>query len=211
MSGRSPRLISVKRVTPLGGDIELGTLVKLNVSGTPENFYVACHNYESGLNGNGLTLLVKKICAANIAFSASLNTYANENLDSYLNDEFLQHFDSGIIGKIVSTKFYYTPGGTYKDVVVLQRKVFQPSSTEFGFSVYNTNTEGTALPIAETLRGIETAQWTRTPYLANNKYVISITDYGAARYNTNPTERLGSRPSLALPADTIVGEDMLIV
>lgn len=211
MSGRGPRWIQkISRGTTLG-DIELGTLVKLNVSGTPENFYVACHNYESGLNGNGLTLLVKKICAANIAFSASLNTYANENLDSYLNDEFLQHFDSGIIGKIVSTKFYYTPGGTYKDVVVLQRKVFQPSSTEFGFSVYNTNTEGTALPIAETLRGIETAQWTRTPYLANNKYVISITDYGAARYNTNPTERLGSRPSLALPADTIVGEDMLIV
>lgn len=211
MSGRGPRWIQkISRGTTLG-DIELGTLVKLNVSGTPENFYVACHNYESGLNGNGLTLLVKKICAANIAFSASLNTYANENLDSYLNDEFLQYFDSGIIGKIVSTKFYYTPGGTYKDVVVLQRKVFQPSSTEFGFSVYNTNTEGTALPIAETLRGIETAQWTRTPYLANNKYAISITDYGAARYNTNPTERLGSRPSLALPADTIVGEDMLIV
>ena len=211
MSGRGPRWIQkISRGTTLG-DIELGTLVKLNVSGTPENFYVACHNYESGLNGNGLTLLVKKICAANIAFSASLNTYANENLDSYLNDEFLQCFDSGIIGKIVSTKFYYTPGGTDKDVVVLQRKVFQPSSTEFGFSAYNTNTEGTALPIAETLRGIETAQWTRTPYLANNKYVISITDYGAARYNTNPTERLGSRPSLALPADTIVGEDMLIV
>lgn len=211
MSGRGPRWIQkISRGTTLG-DIELGTLVKLNVSGTPENFYVACHNYESGLNGNGLTLLVKKACAANIAFSASLNTYANENLDSYLNDEFLQYFDSGIIGKIVSTKFYYTPGGTYKDMVVLQRKVFQPSSTEFGFSVYNTNTEGTALPIAETLRGIETAQWTRTPYLANNKYVISITGYGAARYNTNPTERLGSRPSLALPADTIVGEDMLIV
>lgn len=211
MSGRGPRWIQkISRGTTLG-DIELGTLVKLNVSGTPENFYVACHNYESGLNGNGLTLLVKKICAANIAFSASLNTYANENLDNYLNDEFLQYFDSGIIGKIVSTKFYYTPGGTYKDMVVLQRKVFQPSSTEFGFSVYNTNTEGTALPIAETLRDIETAQWTRTPYLANNKYVISITDYGAARYNTNATERLGSRPSLALPADTIVGEDMLIV
>lgn len=211
MSGRGPRWIQkISRGTTLG-DIELGTLVKLNVSGTPENFYVACHNYESGLNGNGLTLLVKKACAANIAFSASLNTYANENLDSYLNDEFLQYFDSGIIGKIVSTKFYYTPGGTYKDMVVLQRKVFQPSSTEFGFPVYNTNTEGTALPIAETLRGIETAQWTRTPYLANNKYVISITDYGAARYNTNATERLGSRPSLALPADTIVGEDMLIV
>lgn len=211
MSGRGPRWIQkISRGTTLG-DIELGTLVKLNVSGTPENFYVACHNYESGLNGNGLTLLVKKICVANIAFSASLNTYANENLDNYLNDEFLQYFDSGIIGKIVSTKFYYTPGGTYKDMVVLQRKVFQPSSTEFGFSVYNTNTEGTALPIAETLRDIEVAQWTRTPYLANNKYVISITDYGAARYNTNPTERLGSRPSLALPADTIVGEDMLIV
>lgn len=210
MSGRGPRWIQkISRGTTLG-DIELGTLVKLNVGGAPENFYVACHNYESGLNGNGLTLLVKKLCTANIAFSTGLNTYANGSLDNYLNDEFLQDLDRDIIGKIVSTKFYYTPSAT-DSVAVLQRKVFQPSSTEFGFSVYNTNTEGTALPIAETLRGVETAQWTRTRYLANNKYVISITNYGAARYNTNATERLGSRPSLALPADTIVGEDMLIV
>lgn len=210
MSGRGPRWIQkISRGTTLG-DIELGTLVKLNVGGAPENFYVACHNYESGLNGNGLTLLVKKLCTANIAFSTGLNTYANGPLDNYLNDEFLQSLDRDIIGKIVSTKFYYTPSAT-DSVAVLQRKVFQPSSTEFGLFVYNTNTEGTALPIAETLRGVETAQWTRTPYLANNKYVISITDYGAAKYNTNATERLGSRPSLALPADTIVGEDMLIV
>lgn len=190
-------------------DVAEGTLVKLNVGGAPENFYVACHNYESGLNGNGLTLLVKKLCTANVAFSTGLNTYANGPLDNYLNDEFLQSLDRDIIGKIVSTKFYYTPSAT-DSVAVLQRKVFQPSSTEFGLSVYNTNTEGTALPIAETLRGVETAQWTRTRYLANNKYVISITNYGAARYNTNATERLGSRPAFALPSTIPVSDDMLI-
>ena len=61
MSGRGPRWISVKRRINLG-DMELGTLVKLNENGTPAEFYVACHNYEAGLNGNGRTLVVRKDC-----------------------------------------------------------------------------------------------------------------------------------------------------
>ena len=46
-------------------DMEEGALVKLKESGSPVEFYVAKHDYESELNGSGRTLLVRKDCYDN--------------------------------------------------------------------------------------------------------------------------------------------------
>lgn len=56
------------------GSKALGSIVKLKENGIPVTFYVACHNYESGLNGVGRTLVVRKEgCAARKWHSSLVN------------------------------------------------------------------------------------------------------------------------------------------
>ena len=54
-------------VPPLPSLAEMaeGTLVKMNESGAPVEFYVAQHDYESELHGAGRTLVVRKYCSHN--------------------------------------------------------------------------------------------------------------------------------------------------
>ena len=208
MSGRSPRLISVKRVTPLG-TIEIGTLVKLNENGSPIEFYVAKHDYEAELNGSGRTLLVRKECADNVAFGTN-NAYAGGTLDVFLNETFFQRLDADVRSKIALTKFYYTPGAGNTTMTTLERKVFQLSTTELGLSLGYVNAEGTALAIASTLRVPNHAQWTRTPYSYNSTYAISLTYSGSTKYNSSVSSYYGSRPSFTLPATTKISDDLLI-
>lgn len=208
MSGRSPRWI--RSVSQVISKLDVGSIVKINENGNPVEYYIACHNYESRLNGDGLALLVRKLCGDDVAFSTGANSYIGGTLDDYLNSTFFSRFDGSVRGKIALTEFYYTPGNGVGTMTTLQRRVFQLSSTEYGLSVGNVNAEGTALPIADTLRSVQHAQWTRTPYLYNNSYVISVTASGGSKYNTSATELYGSRPAFCLPERTAFDDDMLI-
>ena len=207
MSGRSPRWI---QSTQAISKLDVGSIVKINENGSPVEYYISRHNYEPGLNCDGLALLVRKICGDDVSFSTGANAYAGGTLDDYLNNTFFLRFDGGVRSKIALTEFYYTPGNGVGTMMTLQRKVFQLSSIEYGLSVGNTNTEGTALPIADTLRSVQHAQWTRTPYLYNNSYIISVTASGGSKYNTSATELYGSRPAFCLPESTVFDDDMLI-
>lgn len=212
MSGRGPRLISVKRRTPLG-DMELGALVKLNENGTPAEFYVARHNYEAGLNGNGRTLLVRKDCYDERAYSDSAYDYAKSTLDSWLCNTYLKLLDTDIQTAIGTTKFYYTYTTGRYTVTTLERAVFQLSLTELGKISSYAETEGTALPTEFLLHiayinGAATSQWTRTPKLGGERIfcVGNTGNVNDARYNY----LRGSRPAFTLPASTLVGDDLLI-
>lgn len=53
------------------------------------DFYVVKHNYESGLNGAGRTLLVRKDCYNDQRYSGSYaNNYAKSAIDSWLNNDY---------------------------------------------------------------------------------------------------------------------------
>ena len=54
-----PKLWAVASGKPLGNFSE-GDIIQLNEGGVPVDFYVAKHDYESGLNGAGRTLVVRK-------------------------------------------------------------------------------------------------------------------------------------------------------
>ena len=93
------------------GQVAVGTLVKLNENGSPVEFYVAKHDYESGLNGAGRTLLVRKECYDNRVWnSVQVNTYASSTLDSWLNSDYKNLLDSDFLTVIGTTKFQYTIG-----------------------------------------------------------------------------------------------------
>ena len=193
----------------------VGSIIKLKESGTLVEFYVAKHDYENGLNGNGRTLIVRKDCYDMRAFSNSNNAYANSSLDSWLCNTYLKLLDADIQAAIGTTKFYYTPGNDNTTVTTLQRAVFQLSLTELGKSASYANTEGSALPIASTLQiayldGSAISQWTRTPRTSGNTYAYFLRSNGGTNSNSSNAVSYGSRPAFTLPSNTLVGDDMLI-
>lgn len=185
-----------------------GAILYLNESGSPVPFYIAKHDYESGLNGAGRTLVVRKDCYDMRAFSSSNNAYAGSALDSWLCNTYLKLLDADIQAAIGTTKFYYTTGNGNYTVTTLQRAVFQLSVTELGKSASYANPEGSALPIASTLQiayrnGSAVVQWTRTPYTRGADYICDLytdgdVDYGVYVYS------YGSRPAFTLPTTTAV-------
>lgn len=188
-----------------------GAILMLNESGSPVQFYIAKHDYESGLNGAGRTLLVRKDCYNKCEFnSRQINTYANGTLDSVLCDTWLKLLDAGVQDLVSTTKFYYTPGNNNNTVTTLQRAVFQLSLTELGRTADYANIEGSALPIASTLQiayfyGVrDNGQWTRTPYTNNSSNVLYLSfdgsaSYGSAGYSVAYRYQSCSRPAFTLP------------
>ena len=178
-----------------------GAILYLNESGRPVPFYIAKHDYESGLNGAGRTLVVRKDCYNDRVFGNN-NAYANSALDSWLCNTYLKLLDANIQAAIGTTKFYYTIGNRNTTVTTLQRAVFLLSLTELGKSASDANTEGSALPIASTLQiaylnGSAVRQWTRTPYTPSDASFYFLDTSGNVRTSLYISS-YGSRPAFTL-------------
>ena len=206
----SERCVSVTATNSLSlSELPEGALLTLNENGVAAPFYVAKHDYESGLNGTGRTLLVRKDCLANREWhSSSLNTYASSTIDNWLNTTYKTSLDEDIQTLIGTTEFYYTPGNGNDEVDSLSRAIFLLSVTELGKSFTDVNVEGSALSIADTLQiayrdGYESSQWTRTPKKGSNAIVWLVYTTGAI--NTSYcTGAYGVRPCFTLPAAELI-------
>lgn len=197
--------------TPLS-DYEEGALIKLNEGGSPVEFYVAKHDYESGLNGAGRTLVVRKDCYDNRVWNnGNVNAYASSDLDSWFNSTYKNMLDADIRSLIGTTKIRYTPGNGNWTVGTLERAVFALSATELGQSASWFNVEGSALPIASTLRiayrnGSATTQWTRSPRTSNTGFAGWLNSNGNINYNLCSIS-YGSRPAFTLPSSLLFNPD----
>ena len=200
--------------TPLGNYTE-GEIVKINEGGSPVDFYVAKHDYESGLNGAGRTLVVRKdVYDQRKWHSSNVNAYASSTIDSWLNSTYKNLLDADIRSLIGTTKIRYTPGNGNWNVSTLERSVFLLSLTELGESHTYANTEGSALPIASTLKiayqnGSPTYQWTRSPSTDNTSDAWRLNSGGNVGDSRCAGTR-GSRPVFTLPSTTLVSSDGLI-
>lgn len=192
-----------------------GAILYLNESGSPVPFYIAKHDYESGLNGAGRTLVVRKDCYNSQQFNtyaSGLGTkYANSSLDSLLNNTYFKLLDAAVRTMIGETKFYYTVNSTYTTVTTLQRAVFQLSFAELGRSASYANTEGSALPIASMLRiayrnGEAVTQWTRTPVNDRTAYICYLTKAGNSHTYSYDGYN-GSRPAFTLPGTLALAQN----
>lgn len=185
-----------------------GAILYLNESGSPVPFYIAKHDYESGLNGAGRTLVVRKDCYDMRAFGNSY-VYANNTLDSWLNRTYLELLDENTKKLVDTTKIYYTPGNGVFTVSQLQRAVFQLSITEIGGAANAANKEGTLLPIADKLKiayrnGGAVAQWTRSVYPSRIASAVAWLESDGSTKMGNYKKECGSRPAFTLPATTAV-------
>ncbi len=194
------------------GNKSTGSIVKLKESGVPVDFYVAKHDYENGLNGAGRTLLVRKDCYDNRQWHTSnVNAYATCTMDTWLNGAYKALFDADIQAAMGTTKFYYTPGNGTTSVTSLQRAVFLLSMTELAQSHTYANVEGSALPIAATLKiaqlnGSANTQWTRSPNTGGTGGAWRLSTDGGIYYNYC-SGTYGSRPAFSLPSSLSVSDD----
>lgn len=167
------------------GQVAVGTIAKLNENGSPVEVIVGRQNYESELNGNGRTLLIR--IGSNYTMqwgpsSMSDPLYAASTVDTWLNTAYKAMLDAPIQEAIATTKFYYTPsGGASRSI--LERAVFLGSATEFGFSnspngYVTFNTEGSPLPenIVDKIQ-YPPESWTRTP---TAQFRVAISTHGSA-------------------------------
>lgn len=206
--------------TPLNGlflnTIAEGSIVKLNENGSPAEFYVAKHDYESTLNGTGRTLLVRKDCYDMQVWHSvnGRNPYANNDIDTWLNGTYKSVLDTNVQSAIASTKFYYTPGDGNTTVGTLSRAVFMLSHTEYGYAYTGANVEGSTLSIANILKvayfnGGATNHWTRSPYTGNNSRAWRMTSSGEPSH-ASTTNSHGSRPCFTLPSNSLFDKKTLM-
>lgn len=194
------------------GNKSTGSIIKLKENGTLVDFYVAKHDYESGLNGAGRTLVVRKDTYDDRVWdNGNVNAYASSDLDSWFNSTYKNMLDADIRSLIGTTKIRYTPGNGNNTVGTLERAVFALSLTELGQSHTYANTEGSALPIASTLRiayrnGSPTTQWTRSPYSYDTNYAWWLYSDGYI-YGNYCYDSSGSRPAFTLPSNLYVSDD----
>ena len=193
-------------------DYAEGDIIKLNEGGSPIEFYVSKHDYESGLNGAGRTLVVRKdVYDQRQWHRSNVNAYASSTIDSWLNSIYKNLLDADIRSLIGTTKIRYTPGNGNWNVSTLERSVFLLSLTELGESRTYANTEGSALPIASTLKiayqnGSPTYQWTRSPYTDGTYYTWRMYYNGSIDSN-NCANTYGSRPAFTLPSTLLFNPD----
>ena len=192
------------------GDIAVGQLVKINENGSPVEFYVAKHDYESALNGAGRTLLVRKDLYK-LDVIAYNYEYANGVMDAFYNGTYKASLDILVQTIIGKTTFYYTNSNL--TLTTINRSVFQLSAEELGDSTYAKNKEGSPLPIYSVLRiayynGSTNYQWTRT--LTPNKNFCDVMGTGQSNYFGGGSGNMGWRPCFTLPSGALFDDETML-
>lgn len=194
------------------GNKSTGSIIKLKENGTLVDFYAAKHDYESGLNGAGRTLVVRKdVYDQQVWDSDDENAYAYCTLDTWFTGPYKSRLSADIRSLIGTTKIRYTPGNGNNTVGTLERVVFALSATELGQSASGINVEGSALPIASTLKiayqnGRTTSQWTRSPNTSNTSSAWRLKPDGNIDIGGCDIA-FGSRPAFTLPSTALVDSD----
>lgn len=206
-------------------DIAEGQIVKVNENGSPVEFYVAKHNYESGLNGAGRTLLVRKECHSKRVWDTDGGiSWPTSALDTWLNGTYKGFLDSGCRAAISTTKFRVATSRTNAAIGTTERSVFLLAASEVAdiasSSIYCPVETVGKLSTSSVLRsayyqGVLTGWWTRTVNTNPDKdlatYVMTRDETWGATNGNLVTASLAVRPCFTLPATVEFDEETLIL
>lgn len=209
------------------GEQAIGSVVKLNVSGVATNFIVVHHglpsaDYDSTCDG---TWLLMEDVYENMKWDSSNSDYANSDIHSYLNNTFVNLFESEIQGVIKQVKIPYAKGaGSSSSLKTgtngLSAKLFLLSRLEAGSGSAGTRGEGAVLSYfsdgSDSKRiakqnGTAAWWWLRSTSIYQSTTVIAINKSGAANASTITETIIGVRPVLILPAEMRVNTDGLVL
>lgn len=208
----------------------VGSIVKLKVGGTPQNFIVVHKGkpsdaYDAGCDG--VWLLMEGIYEFKQWHSSKVNDYANSEIHAYLNSTFLGLFDANSQAQIKQVKIPYRPGSGYGKTVNsgangLPTKIFLLSGTEVGMAHAYIPVLGAALDYfkgcaktgADTKRtekvNSSAASWfLRCPYCYadTGETQVQAVNSNGSWSKVNCTNNHGIRPALVLNSSLMVYDD----
>lgn len=217
------------------GDVPVGTIVKLNVSGQPTNFIVVNQGipqnsplYDASCNG---TWLLMQDCYIQLAWNVSdTNDYANSTINAYLNGTFFGLLDADIQATIPQVKIPYRPGSGNNNNNVntgangLPVKVFLLGGYEVGLtyseSFYRIPVDGAALTYftpssaekrVAKLNGNPNPWTLRSPTFtvdwATDRVAIINSDGSYPQNGESASGSYGVRPAMILPQSLYVLPD----
>lgn len=208
----------------------VGSTVKLKVNGTAKEFIVVHQGKPSSLyddSCNGTWLLMKDIYENRVWQSGNINKYESSDIHTYLNNTFLNLFESNIRDAIKQVKIPYRKnggsGGTDQSGANgLSAKIFLLSGYEVGWTTSDYSyfpVDGAKLSYFESgtgtsannkrianLNGSAAVWWLRSPYTSGTYYVWYVLSDGSCRsYGASSSN--GIRPALILPSTLLVSDD----
>ena len=210
-------------------DLEIGKTIKLNLNGTPWEWLVVHQGLPSWLydeSCSGTWLLLKDIYENRQWNSINSNVLETSTIQSYLNGDFLNLFDSNINEVIKQVKIPYRSGGGTEQSGEngLSCKIFLLSGYEVGFTSSDDQyfpTDGAKLSYFESGTGTSAKNkrianrngrvaywWLRSPYTFRNLNVWNVDSRGDPYY-IGASASLGIRPAIILPSYMLVTDDML--
>lgn len=208
----------------------VGSTVKLKVNGTAKEFIVVHQGKPSSLyddSCNGTWLLMKDIYENRVWQSGNINKYESSDIHTYLNNTFLNLFESNIRDAIKQVKIPYRKnggsGGTDQSGANgLSTKIFLLSGYEVGWTTSDYSyfpVDGAKLSYFESgtgtsannkrianLNGSAAIWWLRSPYTGSTDLVWRV--YTNGFYNSSyASYSHGIRPALILPSTLLVSDD----
>lgn len=206
----------------------VGSTVKLKVDGALKEFLVVHQGKPSSIyddSCNGTWLLMKDCYVSRAWHSSNVNKYESSDIHTYLNNTFLNLFESNIKDAIKQVKLPYRQnggsGGTDRTGANgLSTKIFLLSGYEVGWTTsdnsyfpvdgakldyFTASSGGNSKRIAY-LNGSSTFWWLRSPYTNNTGDVWSVYSDGGY-YRSNASNSYGIRPALVLPSTLLVSDD----
>ena len=215
----------IKLATPLA-ELPEGSIIKLNEDDAPVEFYIAEHNYESDLNGAGRTLLVRKDCYAsyNLAhYSSPSNYFPDTSVYDVLNGTYKVKLDAAVRIAMGTTSFKTVQ--TFKnlatnkisgEMTTVSAAVFTLSRTEIDNGLNYNLSEGTQLPISDTLKialfNGEAVNWfTRSASQLNSIYIVTPIGSVSSVYYHQDSDNFYMRPVFTLPETMEVDGDFNII
>ena len=206
------------------GTKSVGSIVKLKENGAAVN-YIVVHqgkpssSYDSSCDG---TWLLRQDIAENRAWdSGNSNVLESSDIHSYLNNTWINRYDTDIRNAIKQVKIPYRQnggsGGTDRSGSNgLSCKIFLLSGKEVGWDssdnqyfpndgaklayfLDGTGSSANSKRVAK-LNGSATYWWLRSPYANNTNYVCNVNSDGND-YDGDANRSYGVRPALVLPSD----------
>lgn len=208
----------------------VGSTVKLKVNGTAKEFIVVHQGKPSSLyddSCNGTWLLMKDIYENRVWQSGNINKYESSDIHTYLNNTFLNLFESNIRDAIKQVKIPYRKnggsGGTDQSGANgLSAKIFLLSGYEVGWTTSDYSyfpVDGAKLSYFESgtgtsannkrianLNGSAAYWWLRSPGARHTGDVWYVSSRGYCSDSDASSSR-GIRPALILPSTLLVSDD----
>ena len=214
--------------------LAVGSSVYLNVGGVRKEFLVVHQGLPSSIydeSCNGTWLLMKDIYENRVWQSGNINKYESSDIHTYLNNTFLNLFDSNIQKAIKQVKLPYRKnggkGGTDQSGANgLSCKVFLLSGYEVGLTSSDNSffpQDGAKLSYFESgtgtsannkriayLNGSAARWWLRSPDAGSTNNVWRVSSSGGHN-RLNASNSFGIRPALVLPSTTLVDDSGNVV